>query len=58
MAFAIRNTASVYNSQDMENDLLVKINGKITDLWIMGDEEKSEITVCGINAATRRREKR
>jgi hypothetical protein len=57
MTLAIRNTASVYNSQDTENDLLVKINGKLSDLSIMGDEEKSEITVCGINAATRRREK-
>ena len=42
MALLIRNTTPVYKSQDMENDLLVRINGTLPDLSIMGDEEKSE----------------
>jgi hypothetical protein len=52
-------SGSVNYTQDMENDLLVRINGTLPDLSIMGDgdEEKSDITVCGTDAA-RRREKR
>ncbi|MGC2680856.1 MAG: MBL fold metallo-hydrolase [Candidatus Nitrosopolaris sp.] len=42
MALTIRNTTPVYKSQDMENDLLVRINGTLPDFSIMGDEEKSE----------------
>jgi hypothetical protein len=56
MALTIRNTAPVNYTQDMENDLLVRINGTLPDLSIMGDEEKLEITVCGINAAAEERE--
>jgi hypothetical protein len=41
MALAIRNTTP-YKSQDMEHDLIVRINGTLPDLSIMGDEEKSE----------------
>jgi hypothetical protein len=40
--------------KDMENDLLVKINGALPDLLIIGGEEKS---VCRTDAAERRREK-
>jgi hypothetical protein len=43
--------------KDMENDLLVRIFGTLPDLSIMGDEEKSEITVCRTDAAAWRREK-
>ena len=32
----------VPNSQVMENSLIVRINGTLPDLSIMGDEEKSE----------------
>ncbi|MGA9150818.1 MAG: MBL fold metallo-hydrolase, partial [Candidatus Nitrosopolaris sp.] len=42
MALTIRNTAPVNYTQDMENDLLVTINGTLPDFSIMGDEEKSE----------------
>jgi phosphoribosyl 1,2-cyclic phosphodiesterase len=41
MALTIRNTTP-YKSQDLENDLLVRINGTLPDFSIMGDEEKSE----------------
>jgi len=37
--------------KDMENDLLVRINGALPDLSIIGGEEKSEITVCRTDAA-------
>jgi phosphoribosyl 1,2-cyclic phosphodiesterase len=37
-----KNTAPVYKSQDVENDLLVRINGTLPDFSIIGDEEKSE----------------
>jgi hypothetical protein len=43
--------------RNMENDLLVRINGTLADLSIMGGEEKSEIKVCRTDAAARRREK-
>ncbi|HXX96225.1 MAG TPA: MBL fold metallo-hydrolase [Candidatus Bathyarchaeia archaeon] len=42
MALASRNTAPVSYTQDMENELSVRINGTLPDLSIMGDEEKSE----------------
>jgi phosphoribosyl 1,2-cyclic phosphodiesterase len=42
MSLTFRNTAPAYKSQDIENDLLVRINGTLPDLSIMGDEEKSE----------------
>ena len=42
MALMSRNTAVVPNSQVMENSLIVRINGTLPDLSIMGDEEKSE----------------
>jgi phosphoribosyl 1,2-cyclic phosphodiesterase len=41
MALAFRTTTP-YNSQDMENDLLVRINGTLPDFSIIGDEERSE----------------
>ena len=41
MALAFRTTTP-YIPQDMENDLLVRINGTLPDLSIMGDEERSE----------------
>jgi hypothetical protein len=44
--------------KDMENDLLVRINGTLPDLSIIGGEEKSEITVCRTDAAGGMREKR
>jgi hypothetical protein len=58
MALTIRNTAPVNYTQDMENDLIVRINGTLPDLSIMGGEEKSEITAGSTHAAARRREKR
>jgi hypothetical protein len=58
MALTIRSTAPVNHTQDMENDLLVRINGTLPDLSIIGGEEKSEITVGSTHAAARRREKR
>ena len=42
MALASRNTAPVSYTQDMEIELLVRINGTLPDLSVMGDEEKSE----------------
>jgi phosphoribosyl 1,2-cyclic phosphodiesterase len=42
MALTIRTTSPVNYTQDMENDLLVRINGTLPDLSIIGDEEKSE----------------
>jgi phosphoribosyl 1,2-cyclic phosphodiesterase len=42
MALASRNTAPVSYTQDMENELLVRINGTLPDFSVMGDEEKSE----------------
>jgi phosphoribosyl 1,2-cyclic phosphodiesterase len=41
MALAFKTTTP-YNSQDMENDLLVRINGTLPDLSVIGDEERSE----------------
>jgi len=41
MALAFRTTTP-YISQDMEYDLLVRINGTLPDLSIMGDDERSE----------------
>ena len=41
MALAFKTTTP-YNSQDMENDLLVRINGTLPDFSIIGDEERSE----------------
>ena len=51
MALTITSTAHVNYTQDMENDLLVRINGALPDLSIIGGEEKSEITVCRTDAA-------
>ena len=51
MALTIRSTAPVNHTQDMENDLLVRINGTLPDLSIIGGEEKS---VCRTDAAARR----
>jgi len=52
MALTITSTAHVNYTQDMENDLLVRINGTLPDLSIMG------VTVAqggeGANAAQRR----
>jgi phosphoribosyl 1,2-cyclic phosphodiesterase len=42
MSLTFRNTAPAYKSQDLENDLLVRVNGTLPDFSIMGDEEKSE----------------
>ena len=42
MALTIRNTSTTYKLQDMENELLVRINGTLPDLSVMGDAEKSE----------------
>jgi phosphoribosyl 1,2-cyclic phosphodiesterase len=42
MSLTFRNTAPAYKSQDIENELLVRINGTLPDLSVMGDEEKSE----------------
>src|SRR5215467_1063302 len=42
MALASRNTAPVSYTQDMEIELLVRINWTLPDLSVMGDEEKSE----------------
>jgi phosphoribosyl 1,2-cyclic phosphodiesterase len=42
MSLTFRNTAPAFKSQDMENELLVRINGTLPDFSIMGDEEKSE----------------
>src|SRR5215467_2740959 len=42
MALASRGAALVSYRQDMENELLVRINGTLPDLSAMGDEEKSE----------------
>ena len=42
MSLTFRNTAPAYKSQDVENDLLVRINGTLPDFSIIGDEEKSE----------------
>src|SRR5215469_18390969 len=42
MALASRNRAPVSYTQDMEIELLVRINGTLPDLSVMGDEEKSE----------------
>jgi len=42
MALASRGAAPVSYTQDMENELLVRINGTLPDLSAMGDEEKSE----------------
>jgi phosphoribosyl 1,2-cyclic phosphodiesterase len=42
MALASRNIAPVSYTQDMEHDLIVRINGTLPDLSVMGDEEKSE----------------
>jgi L-ascorbate metabolism protein UlaG (beta-lactamase superfamily) len=42
MALASRNTAPVNYTQDMEHDLIVRINGTLPDLSMMGDEEKSD----------------
>jgi phosphoribosyl 1,2-cyclic phosphodiesterase len=42
MALASQNTAPANYTQDMEHDLIVRINGTLPDLSIMGDEEKSE----------------
>jgi phosphoribosyl 1,2-cyclic phosphodiesterase len=42
MALTIKNTAPAYKSLDLENELLVRINGTLPDLSFMGDEEKSE----------------
>jgi hypothetical protein len=58
MALTIRNTAPVNYTQDMDNDLLIRINGVLPDLSIMGGEEKSEITVGRTDVAARRRDKR
>jgi hypothetical protein len=58
MALMIRSTVPVNYTPDLENDLLVRINGALPDLSIMGREEKSEITVGKTYAAAWRREKR
>jgi hypothetical protein len=58
MALTIRNTAPVNYTQDMKNDLSVRINETLPNLSIMRDEQKSEITVCQTDAAAGRREKR
>jgi len=42
LALASRNTAPVSYTQDMEQDLIVRINGTLPDLSVIGDEEKSE----------------
>jgi hypothetical protein len=42
MSLTFGNTAPAYKSEDMENELLVRINGTLPDFSIMGDEEKSE----------------
>jgi phosphoribosyl 1,2-cyclic phosphodiesterase len=42
MALASRNTAPVNYTQDIDDDLIVRINGTLPDLSMMGDEEKSE----------------
>jgi hypothetical protein len=54
----IRSTVPMNYTPDLENDLLVRINGALPDLSIMGSEEKSEITVGKTYAAAWRREKR
>ncbi len=58
MALMIRSTAPVNYTQDMKDDLLVRINRALPDLSITGGEEKSEITVGSTDAAAGRREKR
>src|SRR5215469_10535514 len=42
MSLTFRNTAPVSHTRDMENELLVRINGTLPDFSAMGDEEKSE----------------
>ena len=42
MALASRNTAPVSYTQDLEHDLIVRINGTLPDLSVMGDDAKSE----------------
>ncbi len=42
MALMSRNTALVSKPKFMEHSVIVRINGTLPDLSIMGDEEKSE----------------
>jgi phosphoribosyl 1,2-cyclic phosphodiesterase len=42
MALASRTTSPVNYTQNMEHDLIVRINGTLPDLSIIGDEQKSE----------------
>jgi phosphoribosyl 1,2-cyclic phosphodiesterase len=42
MALTSRSTAPVNYTQDMKHELIVRINGTLPDLSIIGDEEKSE----------------